>query len=161
MNRPKSLAGIVLAVILLVGAELDSYAQLGSLHFGSYRITSILPRSFRSVDGELQVECSNRGQAFVMSDIEGVVYKLGRPFVSGHAGPVTVGKGKTTVVVDGNATLCEGISLWDVLECLAFNASDYTIDVSMTITMADGRSRHFSRKGMSVAAILRNVRSHK
>lgn len=157
-NTVRFLLGSVLAFLLMLAGESSSYAQLGSLKFGSYKITSISPQSFRSVDGSIQVECTNSGQSFIMSGISGLVYKKGRPFVRGKAKPVPVLKGQSTVVVNGNATLCEGITIWDVLACIAFNASDYTIDVSMTITMADGSSRHFERQGMSVAALLRNVR---
>jgi len=147
-----------MTAILLFAGAFDASAQLSDLHFDSHKVTRISPKSFRSVDGTIQVNCTNKGQQFTMSNISGTVYKKGRAFINGYAEPITVFPGSCTVSVLGNASLCDGITLWDVLACIVFKAEDYTIDVSMTITEADGKSRVYTNTGMSVANLLNNIR---
>ena len=154
----KKFVAAVAAFLLILAFSRDASAQLSNLKFGSYKITSINPQSLRSVAGTVQFACTNSGPGFTMSNITGTVYKKGVAFLNGYSQPVNVRSGATTAVVNGTATLCEGISLWDVLSCVAFNANDYTIDVSMTISTNDGDSRLYTKKGISVADILHNVR---
>lgn len=149
---------ILLSAILLLTVENSASAQLSRLHFGDHKINRIALKSLRAVTGEAQVVCTNDTLAFTMSNICGTVYKQGRAFVRGTAEPVTVARGEGLVVVDGEASLCQGITFWDVLGCIAFKASDYTIDVSMTIVYENGKFRHFAKQGMSVAALLGNIR---
>lgn len=146
---------LCVAAALAIAAP-DANAQLGRLKFGEHKINRIQLLSLRSVAGEAQVVCTNDSLAFTMSNIAGTVYKNGRAFVHGTANPVTVPVGKSTVVVKGTASLCEGIGFWDVLSCIAFKAEDYTIDVAMTIANTAGDTRVYSKKGLSVAALLGN-----
>lgn len=154
----KKFLTIVFCAILLLAGEHGASAQLSRLHFGSYKINRISLLSLRSVNGEAQAVCTNDSLAFTMSNISGVVYKNGRPFVHGTANPVSVASGTSTVVVKGTATLYDDVTLWDVLSCIAFRPSDYTIDVSMRITNSAGASRSYSRNGISVANLLHNIR---
>lgn len=158
--------GVVKPSLLLVVSILAAVATTGlsvhlsDLHFGSYKITGIYPKSFRSVDGSASIACTNSGKTFKMSNIYGMVYKNGRAFVRGYAQPLTVPAGSSSLNISGNAALCDEITLWDVLACIAFKAEEYTVDVSMTISTDNGQSFHeYSRKGMSVAAILHNIRN--
>lgn len=136
----------------------DASAQMSKLHFSKYKVSGISVRSMRSVDGSIELTCRNDTTGFVMSDIYGVVYKNGRPFVSGLASPVRVPQGTSSFDVSGNATLCDGISLLDVLACIAFDPDDYTIDVRMKVTMNSGESRIVDKRGISVGALLKRVR---
>ena len=157
----KFLALIVVAVMSLA-FSVDSSAQLSRLHFKSYKIASINPLSTRSCDGAVQLSLRNDTTAFTMSRISGVAYKNGRPFVKGSAKDVSIPAGNVTTTVSGNVTLCDGITIWTVLGCLfGFNASDYTIDINMTIRMSTGEVRDFSKQGMSVAAVLNNYHQRK
>lgn len=154
----KKLFLLIAIAVAAVTATQPSPVGLSSLKFGNYKISRISPKSFRSVDGTAQIVCTNKDCTFTMSNITGTVYKKGVPFVKGYATPVTVPAGQSTVSVDGNATLCDGIGLWDVLSCIAFRASDYTIDVSMTISATNGYTRQYSRTGISVGNLLHNIR---
>lgn len=133
-------------------------AQMSKLHFSKYKISGISVRSMRSVDGSLQLTCRNDTSGFTMSEIYGMVYKNGKPFVKGVAHPVRVSQGTSSFEVSGNATLCDGISLWDVLACIAFDPDDYTVDVMMRVTMDSGASRVVDKRGVSVGALLKRVR---
>lgn len=156
--RNRKLTGLLIAVAGLLVAAVPASAQLSSLHFGEYKITGIHPNSFRSAEGSASIVCTNSGKKFTMSNIRGIVYKKGTPFVSGYASPVTVPAGKTTLDISGNAYLCDGVSIWDLLACIVFRAEDYKIDVAMTITDASGKARLYEKKGINVAALLHNIR---
>ena len=160
-NNHKLYAAIVSAVMMLMLA-IPAQAQLTNLHFGSYSITSIRPQSFTSVSGSVKVTVTNDTTSFVMQDISGKIYKLGTPMVQGHAADVYVPRGLSEVSVSGEASLCEGVGIWTILRCLiGFNINDYTADVSMTVTDEKGHVRTFTEEGMSVAAILNNLRARK
>ena len=160
MGAFKSSLLFLVFVAVAAVASTGLSVHLSDLHFGSYKITGIHPKSLRSVDGSASVTCTNSGRTFTMSNIFGTVYKNGRAFVRGYAQPVSVPVGSSSVNISGNATLCEDITLWDVLACIAFRAEDYTVDVSMTITTDGGKSSFdYSRQGMSVADILHNIRN--
>ena len=152
---------IISIILMLLAGEDQASAQLSRLHFKGYKITKIAPTSFRSVRGTAEFYCLNDSLRFTMSNIRGTVYKKGVPFVSGSADPVTVPAGSSTVTVNGKASLCDGIGLWDVLQCIAFKAEDYSIDVSMTIVNSKGIRRDYSKRGMSVSALLNNIRKKK
>jgi len=149
---------LYLLLVMVVLFSLPAQAQLSRLKFSNkYKIESIDPLSLREVKGAVQVTLRNDTTTFTMSDITGVIYKKGKPFVQGQADPVRVPAGNSTVRVTGVAALCPGISLWTVLGCLfGFDIEDYTADVSMVITDAAGHTRQLDKKGVSVAAILRN-----
>lgn len=149
---------LTIAVLSLVATP--AKAQLSRLHFGGYSITSLRPQSFSSVAGSVKVTVTNDTTSFVMKNISGKVYKLGTPLVQGNAADVFVPHGLSEVGVQGEASLCEGVGFLTILSCLfGFNINDYTADVSMTVVDEQGHTRHFSENGMSVAAILNNLRA--
>ncbi|MBQ0126564.1 MAG: hypothetical protein KBS80_01070 [Bacteroidales bacterium] len=152
---------IVAAILILFTGENLAYAQLSKLHFKGYKITRIAPTSLRSVRGTAEFNCINDSLGFTMSNIKGTVYKKGVAFISGSADPVSVPSGSSAVTVNGKASLCDGIGLWDVLQCIAFKAEDYSIDVSMTVVNSKGNRREYSKMGMSVSALLNNIRKKK
>lgn len=152
----------ILVIVLLSLVAMPAQAQLSRLHFGGYTITSLQAQSFSTVAGSARITVTNDTTTFVMSGIKGTVYKLGVPMVDGRAEDIRVPHGKSDVNVRGVASLCEGISVWNVVSCLfGFNINDYTVDISMTITDSAGNQRDFAKDGMSVAAILGNVMARK
>ena len=162
MKNNHKLYVAIVSVMMLLMMAIPAQAQLSNLHFGGYSITSIRPHSFSSVGGSVKVTVRNDTTAFVMQDINGKIYKLGTPMVQGHAADVSVPRGLSEVSVQGEASLCEGISIWTILRCLiGFDINDYTADVSMTVIDEEGHSRTFFESGMSVAAILNNLRARK
>ena len=136
---------------------IPAQAQLSRLSFGQYKISSISPRSLRSVDGAVQVQVRNDTTSFTMSNIRGIVYRNGTPFVQGYASDVNVNSGNNLITVPGNVSLCPGISLWSVLGCIVgFDIDEFTVDVAMTVTMADGSSRQLVKRGLKVGEVVRN-----
>lgn len=158
MNKWKPLVAKLCCLVMAVLLALPTQAQLSRLKFDkNYKINSISPISLREVAGAVQVSVRNDTTTFTMSNITGVIYKNGQAFVRGQADPVRVPAGSSMVKVTGTAALCQGVSLWAVLGCLfGFDIEDYTADVSMTITDKSGHLRQIDKRGVSVAAILRN-----
>lgn len=150
----KKLISIVLGAVLLMffAAQANAQKSLG-LSVNSYKITSIRPLSWRSVDGAVDLSL-NSATSFRLSGISGVVYKNGRPFVQGKADDLAVKKGSSSLTVRGNATLCNGVGLLDVLRCINFNPSDYSVDVYLTLTLEDGTSVPIVKKGVPLSSIL-------
>lgn len=150
----KKLVSIVLGAVLLMfcAAEANAQKSLG-LSINSYKISSIRPQSWRSVDGAVDLSLRS-ATSFRLSNISGVVYKNGRAFVQGKADDLSVTKGNSSVTVRGNATLCNGVGIMDVLRCINFNPSDYSIDVYLTLILEDGTSMPIVKKGVPLSSIL-------
>ena len=146
-----------LAVLVPLLGTQPARAQLSRLHFRNYRITSVVPTGFRSVRGAVEVTLSNDTTAFTMSDIQGIVYRNGRPFVEGVCNDTYVPRGTITVRPTGTVRLCDSVSLWTVLRCMVdFNPDEYSGDISMLITDAKGHQRTYAKKEVPVGKLLNN-----
>ena len=149
----------IMTALLLTGQPAG--AQLSRLTFGKYRIVSIKPLSFRSARGTVEVDVRCDTTTFLMHGISGRVYRNGEPFVQGTCSDVQVSRGSSTVSATGTVSLCEGVTLWNVLGCLVgFDIEEFTGDLDMTITDIKGNRRQYRKQGVSAAAVLRN-RKHK
>ena len=146
-----------LAVLVPLLWAQPARAQLSRLHFRNYRITSVVPTGFRSVRGAVEVTLSNDTTAFTMSDIQGIVYRNGMPFVEGVCNDTYVPQGTITVRPTGTVRLCDSVSLWTVLRCMvSFDPDEYTGDLSMNIRDAKGHTRTYTKQGLPVGQLLNN-----
>lgn len=151
----KRLFVILMMSIAALCASEECHAQFSKLSFGKYGISSIRPESLRAVAGSVWVDVTNSMEGFTVSEIQGLVYKNGTPFVSGRANDVHVPSGTSKVTVSGRAALCEGASLWDVLALIAFDPEDYSLDLSVRITLDSGSTRVISKKNLPVTVLLK------
>lgn len=149
-------AFFVVALVAFATSQV-CFAQFSKLSFGKYGVSSIRPESFRAVRGAVWVDVTNPMGGFTVSEIRGMVYKNGIPFVSGTASDVRIPSGAARAVVSGRAALCDGASLWDVLALIAFDPKGYSVDLSVRITLDSGATRVVSKKGMSVEALLKLI----
>ena len=152
MTTPKSL--LIAAILLLVSA-FSASAQFSRLSIGKYGIESISPDGFTAANGAVWLEVANPGETFTVSDIKGTVYKDGSPFVKGTAPGFTVLNGSSKVNVSGHAMLCEGVSLWTLLGLVVFEPEDYSVDISMKITTASGKTRVAEKKAVPLKTLLK------
>ena len=142
------------ALVTMIGAS-DISAQFSRLSFGKYGISSISPESFRAVSGSAWLDVTNPDVGFMISEIKGTVYKNGTAFVKGTAADVYIAQGTGRKTFSGRAELCDGISLWNVLACIAFDPDDYSVDISMRITLDTGESRVVSKSRMPLRVLLK------
>ena len=127
---------ILLVVVSLLGflSSEECKAQYDSLKFGDYGVSSITPKGFSSVKGSIWVDVENTLPGFTVSNIEGKLYRNGVPMIQGHADDYYVPNGKSKVTITGVASLCPGISIFDVLGLVFFEAELYTVDIKAVIT---------------------------
>lgn len=151
-----------LFLVLLIGfvacvTASECHAQFSKLSFGKYGISSIRPESFRSVNGAVWLDVNNSMEGFTVSEIQGMVYKNGVQFVSGRADDFHVPAGSSKVTVSGRASLCPQASLWDVLALIAFDPKEYSVDLSVRITLDSGDTRVVSKKNLPVSVLLKLI----
>lgn len=149
---------IILTFIAILCASALHAQLLSGLHFSNPKIESISPISFTSTSGIARVECNNTDQAFTLTNISGMVYKKGQPFVSGTAKDIEFPLGQNLIRVVGTANLCPGISLWNVLACIIFDPDDYAIDVRATIVYSDGTIREADKRNIPLRWLLASTR---
>jgi len=145
----------IIMLLALVVACASADAQFFSgLSVRSHKINSAYPTSLRSVRGKATVTVQNSGSARSFKDITAVIYRRGEPFFNGTCSDINAGKGTASYTLIGNVSLVEGKSVWDAIgAALSFRASEYTADVSFTVTM-DGKTQRVTRKGVAVSRYL-------
>jgi hypothetical protein len=150
----KTVVLIIASMLSLIISE-QCRAQFGNISIGKYGIESIAPESFTAIKGSVYLEVINSGEGFTVSDISGMVYKEGMPFVSGKANMFHVDKGTRKTVISGRASLCDGASLWSVLGMLFFDPEDYSVDISLKVIMDSGSVKVMSKKNMPLKELLK------
>lgn len=149
-------AALVLCFVALLSSEVAS-AQFSKLSFGKYGVSSIRPESLRAVHGAVWLDVTNPMEGFTVSEITGIVYKHESPFVYGSASSFHVPLGTSRVSVRGRASLSDTASLWDVLALIVFDPEDYSVDLSVRITLDSGATRVVSKKNMPVRELLKLI----
>ena len=124
---------VIMSVIAFLSAD-ECKAQYDTLKFGDFGITSISPKSFTSVGGAVWVDVENPQVGFKVSEIYGKLYHNGVPMIEGYANDYYVPTGNGKLHITGTASLCPGISIFDVLGLLFFNPEEYTVDIKAVIT---------------------------
>ena len=102
----KKTIAIIVAVLVALVASVEGWAQFSKLRFGDYGVESISPESFSAVKGAVWLEVTNPMEGFTVSEIRGMVYKDGVPFITGSAADFRVSSGTGKVVISGRAALC-------------------------------------------------------
>lgn len=130
-------------------------AGFSGLDFGSFRITSIVPTSFTSIDGAvtLTVEANPYGKVTV-TDISGLIYKHGTPFIIGKADDMVIPAGKGSINVQGHISLASTEALMAVLRDPSINPADYSADVKATVKVK-GRTMIIEKQNMPLSRILK------
>ena len=130
-------------------------AGFSGLDFGSFKITSIVPTSFTSIDGtvNLTVEANPYGKVIV-TDVSGLIYKHGTPFIIGKADDMVIPAGKGSVDVQGHISLASTEALMTVLRDPSINPADYSADVKATVKVK-GRVMIIEKQNMPLSRILK------
>lgn len=153
----KRLFALLAACVLVLAASDVCHAQFSKLSFGKYGVSSIRPESLRAVRGAVWLDVTNPMVGFTISEIKGTVYKKGVPFVHGTASDVYIPLGTARANISGRAALSPSASLWDVLALIAFDPEDYSVDLSVRITLDTGETRVVSKSQMPVTTLLKLI----
>ena len=147
---------IVILFSVIIAALPASAQYFTGFSVKSYKISSAWPTSFRSLKGTVAAPIGNTGDTRTMSAISATIYRNGKPFADGVCEDVTFRTGTASYKLNGTVVLSNGVSTWDAIgAALSFNASEYTVDFTVTITHADGHVDHVVRKGIPVTNYLR------
>ena len=157
LSSMKRFFAILVIGLVALASSGFCHAQFSKLSFGKYGVSSIRPESLRSVRGAVWIDVTNPMEGFTVSQIRGTVYKNGVPFVYGSASDVHIPSGSARASISGRASLSESASLWDVLALIAFDPEDYSVDLSVRITLDSGETRVVSKTRMPVAALLKLI----
>jgi hypothetical protein len=124
---------IIAAIALLFASGGEAAAQMSKLRCRGFDVKSVVPTGFRSVRATVELELVNKGKPFEMENVEVVVYRDGKPYVTGGCPLIEVEKGSYTAKLIGNFHLANGVSLWSVFRnLLNIQLEDYSADISLT-----------------------------
>lgn len=147
-------AVLVLCVFAFASSQV-CHAQFSKLSFGKYGVSSIRPESLRAVRGAVWLDVTNPMEGFTVSEIKGAVYKNGVPFIYGSASSFHVPLGTSRVSISGRASLSPTASLWDVLALVVFDPDDYSVDLTVRVTLDSGATRQVAKKSLPVRELLK------
>lgn len=124
---------IILSVFAVFYAE-DCKAQYSSLKFGDFGVSSVTPVGRASVNGKVWIDVENPLVGFSVTNVEGRLYRDGVPLIEGAADDYYVPNGTTRLYLPGKASLCPGVTIFDVLGLILFDPALYTVDIKAVIT---------------------------
>lgn len=150
----KFLAVLAASLCLALAFAPESKAQLSTLSFGDYHIVSVTPVSFTSLSGTMNISITNPGRKITISNINGMVYKDGIPFLIGNADDVVIAPGTNTVNVSGRASLQTTNALFALLANPTIDPSRYTFDVTAEVTVRH-KTRTVTKKAVPLSYILK------
>lgn len=144
---------VILAALLCMSASAVQ-AQTAGLSFGKYTIAGLSATSFTSLDGTLSIQITNSDRKMVITNISGVIYKGGMPFVIGTADDLTIVPGTETYDIRGHASLASMTALFALLSNPSINPADYTFDAKAEVKRRR-KTSVVERKGIPLSAVLK------
>lgn len=118
-----------LSVATAVAFLLAGCSRPGDINILSHNIDSISPDGLRAVSAVISLTVENNSIGFTLSDIEGTVYVKDRDFATFTADPVRISARTTeTYPVNCAASLCEGVSLFDLISLANTTSDDMKVD---------------------------------
>lgn len=124
---------VITTLLTFLGYE-DCKAQYDTLKFGDFGVSSITPVGSDAVEGSVWVEVENPLVGFTVSNVEGKLYKNGVALIEGKADDYYVPSGTSKLVLTGKASICPGISVFEVLGLVLFQAEQYSVDIKAVVT---------------------------
>ena len=139
-------------------ASLASCASYKDIKITSCELESISPRSFTSVDLVLDLGVHNPTVGFTVSDISGVILHAQQDTAATlTGGPVEIARKSDAVYkLPCTARLGSGASLMQILSLVASrDLSDYTVDLTMRITLKGGAGRTLQFKDLKLDELIK------
>ncbi len=148
---------ILVSFVIVILAVFSANAQhFSGLKVEKYSFDSVYPNSLRSVSGKVTLTVSNTGEARKVKDIKAVAYRNGVPFINGTCSDVSFQRGSKAYPLTGTVSLANGITVWTVIKAaLFFNASEYTVDVTCTMTHENGSTEVVRKVGVPISNYIR------
>jgi len=139
--------------LVAMGMSISASAQMSNLSFLSFKVKSVKPTSFTSVDGIVTLSLVNSGSKITVTEISGIVYKGETPFMIGSAEDIVIPQGEVTLNLVGHCSLS---SMGGVLALIAdptINPEAYNVDIACKIRYK-GKEREAEVKQFPLSAFL-------
>ena len=136
----KRIVKVLILAIAALSASSCGIAKIKDLSVSSLGVKYLAPTSNRSLKGTLLLGLDNPSIDFTVSNVEGVVRYYERDMVNFTAGELPVqGKSDQVYELPCTATLCDGVSLLDLLVIASKKSLEgMTADVSLNASLKNG-----------------------
>lgn len=145
-------------LLLLFPLFLGGCSKTPELEFTSFRISSVKPQGFASVEVVVQVGINNPRSSFEVREMRGSARLNGVPLMSLSADMLSVsGKCEDVYTVPVYGEIASGFNVFDLLQSFdsKFNADDVTVDFSGILSKRGGSGRKVEMKDIPLSKILR------
>ena len=150
----KRFIGVAVALFLALFVSPDSSAvSRGGVTVNSWKLTSIKPTSFTSVDGVVTLNISSTRRRTTITNISGTIYKKdGQAFIIGTADDLVIPRGDNHEIrITGHGSLISYTALLSLLSNPSLNLADYTADISCTVKTGRRRAHPVELKGVPMS----------
>ena len=121
---------IIAIIAFAMLASCSGVKKLQQMEVKSYKIESIVPHGFRSIDGTIAITVNNPGSRISMTECSGTVYDGDKALVDFTIEDFTInGKCEGKYPITVNAELGRGISLFSLKSLISSNFDNYTVDI--------------------------------
>lgn len=130
--------------------------DFSGLSVNSWKITTVKPTSFSSLDGAVRMNITNKGQRMIVTEISGVIYnKAGEMYVIGTAENLNIHRGTNDIDVIGHCSLSSYSILLSIMKNPSIKPADYTADINATIKVGAGKPKQISKTGIPLSYFLK------
>ncbi len=155
--RAKNIATLILAVIFIVTVTGGcNYKKLKEIKATGWSVNSVSLRGLRSLDANVSIELDNPAMGVTLSDIQGLIYFDGEPFVHYTVNELKLdAKCVKTYSSDCSLVLDTSKNILDVLAILPEMSSKHlTTDISAKARIKAGLTKTFSFKNVPIKRLL-------
>ena len=152
-KRVISIIFFVMAIFAITGCNLK---KLKEIRATSWSLESVSLRGLRSLQADLALELENPSVKVTLTDITGILYHKGVPYINYRIDPITIdGKSTKTYNCSCILELDATKSILDVLAALPeFNPSEVTTDISAKAVVS-GFKKSFAFNNVPVKRFLK------
>lgn len=149
----RKLFAIVAVAVVSLAACLGASAQSSNLSIGSYKVKSVKPTSFTSVDGTVTINLANSGAKITITEISGIVYKGETPFMIGTADDIVIPAGESSLNVVGHCSLSSMSGVFALIANPTIDPAAYNADIYCKVRYK-GKTREVDMKKVPLSTFL-------
>ncbi len=155
--RAKNIAILILAgIFMLMATSSCNFNKLKEIRATGWSVNSVALRGLRSLEANVSIELDNPAMGVTLSDIQGLIYYDGEPFVHYTVNELKLdGNCVKTYSSDCSLVLDTSKNILDVLAILPDMSSKHlTTDISAKAKIKTGITKTFSFKNVPIKRLL-------
>lgn len=151
--RMKFFKIIALGVLVM---SLWSCSSISDIRINTVDVTSVTPKSVRSIDAVISLEIDNPAGTFTMSDIIATIYNEDKALASIKTDDLTIDKKSLkTYDLKGTLTLNEEISIMNLMSLARnMNKENLTLDFSANAKMKNGIRKALKYENVKISELI-------